>query len=307
MAVQGRQAWVFVAGALLGGVLAVAAYLAWFTAPKALVTPATASLPAPAAPVALVAQPETPVQPVAAAPSTSCAFPPLVARSNERDGQFALDAALAIHRSDDPAPFLSVADEAAREGRARDAEVALMAACRLAGQAGGASTPAADVQSRLAHHYANVAARQTDAATRTELLERAEALLGSSVQVYSAALGSQSSKTRMAQQRLAALREPAPRVVALPEAPAAPVSGMGAAPLSLAERPVRRDEAVRDLDDDLERLYSQARAVSRDPAGMERRHQQALAQRAACQGDEDCLRGWATQRKRQLFSEFATR
>lgn len=312
MAVQGRQAWVFVAGALLGGAVAVAAYLAWFTPSRTLMPTPGAALPAqPIAAPAPAAAPAA-VPAMATAPAGTCAFEPLVARSNERDGQFALDAALSIQRSGDPAPFLAVADEAAREGRARDAEVALMAACRIAGMAGPTSAPTADTQSRLAHHYANIAARQTDDGTRAQLLDRAEALLGSSVQAYTAALGRQSSKTRMAQQQLASLRQPAQRVLSVagsePPAPVTQdVSRMGASRLSLAERPVRQDEPVGELENDIERLYSQARAVSRDPAGLERRQQQALAQRNACRGDEECLRTWATQRKRQLFSEFSRR
>jgi uncharacterized protein len=66
---------------------------------------------------------------------------------------------------------------------------------------------------------------------------------------------------------------------------------------------VRRDENLTEVDQDLQRLYAQARAVSRDPAGMQRRQQQALAARNACH-DEDCLRAWYAQRKSQLFDEF---
>jgi hypothetical protein len=36
---------------------------------------------------------------------------------------------------------------------------------------------------------------------------------------------------------------------------------------------------------------------------MQRRQQQAMAARNACR-DEDCLRAWYAQRKRQLFAEF---
>jgi hypothetical protein len=153
--------------------------------------------------------------------------------------------------------------------------VALMAACRIAGEV----TPGSPVQSRLARHYAALAARESDRALRGQLLERAEGLLGS----------------------------PVPVQVAAPVPAVQDTSSSGAARLSLAERPPVRTEPVGQLDDDLQRLYNQARAVSRDPAGLERRHQQALAQRSACQGDEDCLRGWHAQRKRQLFSEFAAR
>ena len=275
MADQGRQAWMFVAGALLGGAVAVWAYLSWFTptpAPAAPVAAAAPTVPPPRTDPVEEILPAT-TRTAAAEPPTSCAFQPLVTRSSERDGLFTLDRA-AIQRSANPAPFLAVADEAAREGRARDAEVALIAACRIAGEV----TAGSPVQSRLSRHYASVAAREPDRGTRVQMLERAEALLGSPVQVQVAAPAATQETSRL-----------------------------GASRLSLADRPPVRSEPVVRLDEDLERLYSQARAVSRDPSGLERRHQQALAQRAACRGDEECLRSWHAQRKRQLFSEFAAR
>ena len=294
-----RQVWLPVAGLLAVGVLAVGAYLAWSrAAPKPPAMPVFHSQASPA-PVVQAAVAPTPT------PST-CAFDPMVPAGGARDGKFALESALALHRSADPAPFLAVADESARDARPRDTEVALIAACRIAGQAGANAAPVADVQTRLAHHYAALARQAPEGEARTGLMARAEELLQSTVQTYAGALGRESSKARLAQQRLAALRQPAPVVVAQPSAPIAPAdptASMGASRLSLADRPPAPTEDVADLDRDLQRLYAQASAVSKDPAGMQRRHQQAMAARSACR-DDACLRGWYAQRKRQLFAEF---
>jgi hypothetical protein len=291
---------------------AVWAYITWFQPQPAarIPTPAQAVPAVPVVPVQQPAPAAPEVPPVLVA--TSCAFEPLVDRSNGRDGMFAL-ASRPIQRASDATPFLKVAEEAAREGRARDAEVALIAACRIAGHAGVPTAPLADVQSRLAEHYTAVAARMTDLAPRAGLLERAEKLLADSVHAYAGALGKDASRTRLAEQQLASLRQRgalAAATAAAPDAGVPPTAAeqqaarLGAARLSLAERPPRADEDVAELDADLERLYAQARALTKDPAGLQRRHQQALAQRSACRGDESCLRNWHAQRKRQLFSEF---
>jgi len=305
-----QPAWILLAG-VIAGILVVWAYLAGRPAP-------VQTAAAPAVPTASAVQPPavaaTAARAVAAAPAPSagCAFEPLLASGAGRDGQFALDAALKLHQSTDPAPFLAVADEAAREARPRDAEVALIAACRIAGQAGASSAPLADVQARLAHHYAAVA--DADPASRGEVLARAESLLTQTVKTYSAALGEQASKTRLAQQRLDALHAPAPAaplVVTTPDpsvpvviaTPTQPTTRMGAARFSLTERPPGLNEDLRKVDDDVQRLYDQARRVTRDPVGLQRRQQQALAARAACH-DEACLRRWYAQRRKQLFAEF---
>ena len=301
-----QRRWAWAAGWLAAAGLALWAYLAWVQPAPPVAAPATAVLVtaesvAPPLESTAAAAPAS----VAAAPA-SCAFDPVLDSSGERDGKFMLASALVLHRSADAAPFLAVADEAAREGKVRDAEVALIAACRIASQAGAASAPVADVQTRLAHHYAEAARRQQDGPVRTALLERAEALLGETVHAYAAALGREASKTRMAQRRLASLREPAPVVASRSESPvpsAPDTSRLGAARASLTEQAPLRGQDTREVDQDLARLYAQARAVTRDPDGMQRRHQQALAQRSAC-ADEACVRSWYAQRRKQLFEEF---
>ena len=305
------------AGAACAAVLAGWAYVTWVAAPSSAITPASAALATSeaatsAAAPAAVAVPSQPVVAAAPPPSSTCDFEPLVAGRDAGDGRFQLEPALALDRSAEAGPFLAVAEEAAAEGRNRDTEVALIAACRIAGRMGARTAVVADVQSRLAQHYAAVAAH-ADETAREDLLGRAETLLGGSIEAYSAVLGRQASKTRLAQRRLATLRETpvAREQVVQPDASAqertagtAGTTSMGAARSSLGSLPPGASEDVGQMDADLQRLYAQANAVSRDRAGLQRRHQQALAARSNCRGDEGCLRQWYAQRKRQLFDEF---
>lgn len=335
-----RKGLVFAAGLLLGGALAVWAYQAW-VAPKERATPSAAietpleSAPATPAPEAVV----TPVPPqsVAAALTGACPFEPMVAPGPSGDGQFSLRAALSTSAPADPGAFLKVAEEAAGQGRPRDAEVALIVACRAAAQtAGWPSAPAADVKSELGQHYADLGARERDSGPRLELLRRAEILFGESAQAYETALGRNASKTRLAGQRLAAVTQAAAQVAAAPagsadasgQATDAAAATLGAAKAmaedqealaaqeaaaatgcaaarSAAERAVCADAELAQMDRDLDRLSAQARAVTRDPGGFAQRQEQAWAQREAqCRGNTACLRNWYAQRKRQLFSEF---
>jgi hypothetical protein len=87
--------------------------------------PHAESLPAPRA----AAAPQAPVL----ADSGRCPGTPQVAVSGPDDGRFRLEAAMAQRDRPSAAAFVAVANEAMREGRPRDAEVALMAACRVAG------------------------------------------------------------------------------------------------------------------------------------------------------------------------------
>jgi len=303
---QGR--WL-AAGAVAGVLLTLGIYFVWFVPDR----PATVSSMSRPALAPSAQSPGDAAQLQAAAPA-ACHFEPMVQARGTADGQFGLHAALASHRNGDPGPFLSVAEEAGVQGRPRDAEVALIAACQVAARA-GRTAPLADVQARLAQHYTTVATHEREAGQRGTLLQRAEALLGESVTAYSAALGPTASRTRVAAQRLAAFRQGAPAFmsnatesvagadVGGPSPSAEDTSAAGASRHSLADRPPRSDENLGQVESDLERLYAQAQSISRDPIGVQRRHQQALARRQACR-DEACLRGWYAQRKRELFDEF---
>jgi hypothetical protein len=299
-----RNGWLLAAGLLAAGLVAGWGISTWLARSHGSEPSPVSVVPAPA-PVVAAAPAAPQVEQVVLATPTACAFEPVVDKAGTADGQFVLASALAAQKFDDATPFLAVADEAARQGRARDAEVALIAACRVAARGGALSVPVADAQGRLANHYAALGNREKEGPARAALLDRAGQLFDDSFQAYAAALGEQSSKTHLAQQRLAAFRQGAlaPTTIASPAAPAEATASMGAARQSLADRPLRVDENLSEADHDLQRLYDQARAVTRDPAGMQRRQQQALAARNACR-DENCLRQWYAQRKRQLFDEF---
>ncbi|HVE53725.1 MAG TPA: hypothetical protein VNB23_10125 [Ramlibacter sp.] len=317
---QARSTLMFAAGTVVGAAVLLGAYFAYVDrdAPPAATSSAatsepTASLPAETAQVAAAAP--------AAAPSTvgSCPTQAAATVAGGGDGQFELARALAMQPLPDASAFLAVAREALRQGRPRDAETAFIAACHTAERADGAqSTPLADVKSQLGQHYAGLARETQDDGARDLLVQRASTLFSEGASAYATALGRNASKTRLAEQRLAALGDPALRDPSLrlpeagalavgPEATAPDTARLGSARTSLADLPPASTEDLDKVGGDLERLYEQARAVSRDPAGLQRRHQQALAQRSACGGDEECLRQWAAQRKRQLFAEFSGR
>lgn len=323
-----RQGRLFAAG-LLAGALAVWAYMAWFIPPSAPV--ATASLPQPGATDAAEQQsaaPEPAVQApaVAAAVPAGCPTEPLLPASGERDGQFNLQAAPAAGSGIEPSAFLKVAEEAAGEGRPRDAEVALLVACRLT----GAGAPLADVKSHLGQHYAALGAQPRFAGQRAALMQRAGELFGDSARTYASALGANASKTRLASQRQAAVEQALARGEAVAagtldertvlgaaadsaaaargeeavagEVPVAPGCADAGSP---AQRAVCSDPELAQMERDLDRLRQQARAVTRDPGGFAQRQEQAWAQREnQCRGDKACLQRWYAQRKKQLFSEF---
>ena len=141
-------------------------------------------------------------------------------------------------------------------------------------------------------------------------MARADQLLAESARVYEAILGRQASRTRLAVQRLESFRRGSAALASGQDLAGTTAAGgppdtamLGNSRHSLTEQVPRADEALAEVEADIQRLYAQARNVSRDPAGVERRHQQALARRQACP-DEACLRAWYAQRRRQLFSEF---
>jgi hypothetical protein len=249
----------------------------------------------------------------------TCPAQPVAPVNGAGDGRFALEAALSAGAQVQPSAYLAVARESAGEGRLRDAEVALLAACNLAEHASGSHSVAlADLKSQIAQQYAAFAAAQPQGATREGLLQRASALLSESAITYSAALGRDASKTRVAEQRLASLREPGTLRQARAEMRSDEATRvMGAAPRSAPEprsaaesrtapasRLISSDPELAQLERDIERLHAQASSVSRDPAGLHRRDSQALAQRDAACHDKACLLRWYAQRRNQLLDEF---
>lgn len=228
----------------------------------------------------------------AAAPGGACAFDPLIPARGSGDGRFDADAALASAEPPGSRAFVAVADEAAAQQRWRDAEVALIAACRVAAPAGAAPTvPLANAQSKLARFYTDYARRQGDG-PRPELRVRAQDLLTASAATYESILGKDASRTRMAAKQAEALAR---------GSVTGAESGAGTAVMG---GPLPGTEELGQVQEDLGRLHAQAASVTRDPEGFRRRAVQADARRLACSGDEGCLRRWYAQRRAQLLDEF---
>jgi hypothetical protein len=272
-------------------------------APAAHSTASTADSRSPPAAARPVAQPQPAVV------ASSCPGEALVPVGGARDGLFQLQPALSPDAK--ASALVTVAREAQQQGRVRDAEVALIAACHAAEREGGPrSAPLADVKAQLGQHYLDLGAREADAPRRLELHHRAESLWAQSADAYAASLGRNASKTRIAKQRLASLEQ----VVAANPATASMGAAGATSPATeraanaVANLPVpalvRSDPELAQLESDIGRLQEQARRVSRDPAGLRRRESQALAQRDARCQDKACLVRWYAQRRRQLLAEF---
>jgi len=299
-----RDKGLLATGVLVGGIAVLGAALHW-------VDRQSAAPPERAAPVAAAADPpasQAAATVPAAAPASTCPSDPLAAASDGDDGKFELRRALASASPAQAPAFIAVAREAAAQGRMRDAEVALLAACHIAEASAGHDTaPLADVKSELGQHYVQLAARQDGADAREDLLQRATWLLSDSANTYAAALGRNASKTRIAEERLAAVRSPDTLQAALPPLPDwTGTLGAAAAPERIAPVPelVRTDPDLAQLERDLQRLYAQAASVSRDRAGLQRRDAQAVAQRDARCQDKACLLRWYERRRAQLLDEF---
>lgn len=302
MARSWQSTGLFAAGGIAGAALVLGAYLGWFAPEQA----APVAVRAQDEPVAVAAPPTPAAQAVAVA--SSCPAQPVATPAGEGDGRFSLQAALATGARLDAAAFASVARESAQQGRWRDAEVALLAACHAAEHASGRqSGPLADVKSQLGQQYVAMAAREAGQGVRDSLLQRAGEMFADSAGIYAAVLGRQASKTRLAEERLAAVRNPESWAAGRQDEPS--TSTLGAAPETAPRRTeasllVNSDPELAQLEHDLQRLRAQAASVSRDPAGLDRRDAAATAQRNARCQDKDCLLQWYEQRRRQLLAEF---
>lgn len=318
------------AGGSLAGALILAVYLGLLASDHATrPAPFAETQPQPTRSAIVAAETVSdskPLAPAAARPApavaaATCPTKPLAMQRDAQDGRFQLDAVLASNSPAQPGAYLAVAREAAQDGRLRDAEVALLAACHLTERASGSqSVPLADLKTELGQEYVVLAAEAADDQQRQLLLQRAATLLTESANAYAAALGRESSKARMAQQRLASLREPG-----ILHAGRGALSGpntnvMGAAresaeahePLgagdscsgSAARQLICSDPELAQMESDMRRLHAQASSVTRDARGMRQRDSHALAVRdSGCQ-DKACLKRWFAQRRSQLLAEF---
>lgn len=325
MAEAWRRGGIFVAGLLAGTLLAGGVLYWWLGSDRASPRPPSSAVgmtqPGPGTASQSTAAPAAPLaQPV------SCTFSPMVAQGGPGDGMFRLQDG--VQAAAQPSAYLAVAREAQQAGRARDAEVALITACRVAGHLSGAgSVEVAEAQQRLAQHYAALA-RAAGAAPPKELLRRAERLLADSVRAYAAALGKNHARTRQAAQALDAVKrgdlEQAVQAAGLSTLGAAQASanaastgddvaaagsastpgGECAQAQSAAQRLVCSDAELAQLDRDLWRLHAQARGVTADPGGFERRNEQAWARRESGCRDKACLQQWYAKRRIELLAEF---
>lgn len=161
----------------------------------------------------------------AGAPKIDCSFAPMVAKAGREDGTLPLDKDLQAASSGTVSALILSGKEAAAAGKARDAEVAFLMACRSAEGLRSDAVPLADAQYQLARHYAQLAA-VPGAARRDELLRRAEGLYAASVQAYRQHRGEDHEKTRFAMDGLAKLQA----LKAGPPAAAQPAVAAASAP-----------------------------------------------------------------------------
>jgi hypothetical protein len=177
------------------------------------------------------------------------------------------------------AALILTGKEAAASGRARDAEVSFLNACRNAQvlQGGDAAMNLADAMYQLGRHYANVA--QASGVHKGELLARSQRLYQAALQTYQARYGAKGEKTRFAQEGLAKVQRladgtalPPPPVTAAaapsrspaPAAPTHPAAEAAPAPRPTAKAaPAPEPRAVQQAET---KPQSQSRAESRPAA-----------------------------------------
>lgn len=320
MVTRQSKHWVFAATAAGVAVLVVVAWMYMFGTPR---MPWQQEQVAQRQVSSVASSPKTAANPASVAvtqavPITVSTCPPQAAvptNAEARDGAFALEAAMAADPLPSSAAFMAVGREAAQQGRMRDAEVAFIAACRVAERLGGShSAPIADAKAQLGEHYIATARRDVGPEASQALFQRATALFSESADAYAVSLGKNASRTRLAEQRLAAVRTGTlnEATARMPQ-PMQDSTVMGAARQSIVVDEAARahvrglisaDPELAQLESDLGRLQAQASRVTRDPGGLSRRDAEAQARRDAQCGDKACLMRWYAQRRSQLLNEF---
>jgi hypothetical protein len=326
-----RQAAIFLAGLLVGG--AAAAWLVLHP-PK---WPATDEPR-----VAAEAAAET----VASRNAVPCPAQAAAPPAGDKDGQFDLEPDLSRNKVSDITAFVIIGKEAAASGRARDAEVSFIMSCRVADRFKGAgSLDAAEARYQLGRHYANLVLNggPVPAASRAELLKRADQLYADSLGAYTAKYGEAHEKSRFAAEGLARVRQnlaratpasaapqpaqavaqsqPQPRTQTGP-APApvvaqrAPTQEMGAPSRprpsfncakawSPSEKAICADPELSRLDSELGRLHARAKSAARDKRAFNRQNDSEWRKReSTCRGDRQCLREWYDLRRNQLLNDL---
>jgi hypothetical protein len=193
MSSEWNQVGFFAAGLAIGAVAAVMIVVGPYSPVRAK-PQARAPAAAQATPVAFRA--------------TECPLEPVAAAAGAKDGRYRMPADLSGYAATDPHVFIVMGNEAAVAGRAHDAEVGYLMACRVADKFKGAgSVASADARYELARHYDKLAnAPGAIAANCGELLQRAETLYLDTLQLYRASHGAGHDKSRLAEQGLAGVR-----------------------------------------------------------------------------------------------------
>lgn len=179
----------------------------------------------------------------AVAPASACADAPLLSAAGPQDGQFGPPSDAVDKTSSDIAAYVSVGSHAASQGRAQDAEISLITACRIAGHLGGERSPElADTMYQLGRLYLAVAAADPAGGMREALLGRAESLFAKSVDGFAAELGQPHEKTRLAAAALTLARQAQAlagplQAQAAEQAAAAASAAVAQAPASAASGP----------------------------------------------------------------------
>lgn len=157
------------------------------------------------------------VQPVAA--PAACDLEPLITPGSAQDGRATTEHPFPGDARAKAKVFLRQAETAAAQGRPRDAEVALLAACRENDKASGRPTvPLARVLGKLGDRYVAAAGAEESPMLRGQLMARARHVVRLSAQAYATTLGPNASRSRMARERLASLEQ---ELVAAADAPQA--------------------------------------------------------------------------------------
>ena len=219
-----RLAVIFGSGLLLGGALA-----AW--AVMRMIAPAT---PTESARTAQVSKATSVPAKTARTPApasyahVACPGAQAIASASRDDGHATLQGE--PKAASEVAALILTGKESAAAGRARDAELTFLWACRAADklQQADAIEPT-DARYQLARHYAHVVAVGDDSLpNRAELIRRADVLFTDSVLAYRARYGESHEKTRFAAEGLATLRQSLAQ--AAPAAPANVATAQVAAP-----------------------------------------------------------------------------
>lgn len=206
MNITKRQGALFAAGFVLIVVVLLVAWRVVASSSTSARKPDTAAL-----------APELPL--IESSLPSSCPAQPAVAVAGDKDGQFPFQSELAGLTATEIGSFIVIGKESASAGRPRDAETALLMACRLADKLKGTgSVESANAKYQLGWHYA-ARAREGPSATggaREELLARAQRLYADSLNTYRSKWGEDHEKSRFAAEGLASVRQTLAQAQTLP-------------------------------------------------------------------------------------------